>query len=45
VVIEIDGEKFKFEGANVLETDIEAGNYSMIHVIDAVTGLDRVAEK
>jgi uncharacterized surface protein with fasciclin (FAS1) repeats len=45
VVIEIDGEKFKFEGANVLETDIEAGNYSMIHVIDAVTGLDRVAGK
>ena len=43
VVIEIDGDKFKFEGANVLETDIEVGNYSMIHVIDAVTGLDRVA--
>jgi uncharacterized surface protein with fasciclin (FAS1) repeats len=43
VVIEIDGDKFKFEGANVIETDIEAGNYSMIHVIDAVTGLDRVA--
>ena len=43
VVIEIDGDKFKFEGANVIETDIEAGNYSTIHVIDAVTGLDRIA--
>ena len=43
VVIEIEGDKFKFEGANVIETDIEAGNYSTIHVIDAVTGLDRVA--
>jgi hypothetical protein len=29
----------------VLETDIEAGHYSMIHVIDAATGLDRVAGK
>ena len=45
VVIEIDGDKFKFEGANVLETDIEAGTYSTIHVIDTVTGLDRVAMK
>jgi len=45
VVIEIDGDKFKFEGANVIETDIEAGNYSMVHVIDTVTGLDRVASK
>jgi len=45
VVIEIDGDKFKFEGANVIETDIEAGNYSMVHVIDTVTGLDRIASK
>jgi len=43
VVIEVNGAEFKFEGANVIETDIEAGNYSTIHVIDAVTGLDRVA--
>jgi uncharacterized surface protein with fasciclin (FAS1) repeats len=42
VVIEIDGDEIKFEGANVTETDIEAGNYSTIHVIDSVTGLDRV---
>ena len=43
VVIEIDGDNFKFEGANVIEVDLEAGTYSTIHIIDAVTGLDRVA--
>jgi len=45
VVIEIDGDKFEFEGANVIEVDLEAGTYSTIHVIDSVTGLDRVAGK
>lgn len=43
VVIEINGDIFKFEGANVIEVDLEAGTYSTIHIIDAVTGLDRVA--
>jgi uncharacterized surface protein with fasciclin (FAS1) repeats len=43
VVIEIDGDKITFEGASVIETDIEAGSRSMIHVIDEVTGLERMA--
>jgi uncharacterized surface protein with fasciclin (FAS1) repeats len=43
VVIEIEGDEIKFEGAEVIETDIEAGNYSTIHVIDSVTGLERLA--
>jgi uncharacterized surface protein with fasciclin (FAS1) repeats len=42
VVIEIDGDEIRFEGANVIQTDLEAGN-STIHIIDSVTGLDRVA--
>jgi hypothetical protein len=43
VAIEIEGDEIRFEGAKVIETDFEAGNFSTIHVIDSVTGLERLA--
>ena len=43
VSFEIDGDQIQYDGALVIEKDIEVGN-SIIHVIDSVTGLELLTD-
>lgn len=43
VKIEVDGDQIWYDGARVIETDIQAEN-GVIHVLDAVTGIELLTD-
>lgn len=43
VSFEFDGDQIRYDGAQIIEKDIQVGN-NVIHVINAVTGLDLLSK-